>query len=128
MKKSDLKNKLNTNNLEKEDIMENLIISKELENINNNKNKNNFEIKNTTNAKKSNKNLMYKKTFLIDMFDKENKNKNKNYIQDILNEFIRRDSLIKRTYSMPDLSYKNLFITKTKDKVSLLLSRIKNLI
>ena len=116
MKKSDLKNKLNTNNLEKEDIMENLIISKELENINNNTNKNDIENKNTTNAKKSNKNLMYKKTFLIDMFDKENKNKNKNYIQDILNEFIGRDSLIKRTYSMPDLSYKNLFITKTKDE------------
>ena len=116
MKKSDLKNKLNTNNLEKEDIMENLIISKELENINNNTNKNVIENKNTANAKKSNKNLMYKKTFLIDMFDKENKNKNKNYIQDILNEFIGRDSLIKRTYSMPDLSYRNLFITKTKDE------------
>ena len=64
MKKSDLKNKLNTNNLNKEDITENLIISKELENINNNKNKNNFEIKNTTNAKKSNKHLICKKTFL----------------------------------------------------------------
>lgn len=126
MEKSDLKNKENKNNLNKEEIIDNYNIENDLKDINDNniylsniniekeKEKNGSSFISKASTKKSSKKLLNKKTFLINMFDKDNKNIN--YIHEILNEFKERNSLIQRTDSMPELSYTNLFKSTEKEE------------
>ena len=129
MENSEFKNKENHNNLKKEEIIDNYnIVVNELKNIkdfkDNNIYKSNINIekekiksslisKDLTKKKSSNK-LLNKKTFLLDIFDKEKEKIN--FIHELLNEFKGRNSLIKRACSMPELSYKDLSISKTEEE------------
>ena len=84
-------------------------------------------------SKKSNKNIMMNKNSIIEEEINQNKskiinNENKNYFKKIVNEFLGRDSLIKRTYSMPDLSYNYLLESKEDSRPdSLFLEKKSNI-
>lgn len=84
-------------------------------------------------SKKSNKNIMMNKNSIIEEEINQNKSKiindeTKNYFKKIVNEFLGRDSLIKRTYSMPDLSYNYLLESKEDSRPdSLFLEKKSNI-
>ena len=74
---------------------------------------------NDKNKKLKNKNIENK------IIEEKNENENDNYIHNILNEFLGRDSIVKRTNSMPDLSINQTLEEKKKINIIPSLSKEK---
>ena len=121
MEESNINNEVNNENFDSIEIKDNLLIANEEGFENKDKIKRMPNHSASFKSKNNKVKLVTKKTFSKNYFEEENKNNNSkkrilentiieenennnNYVKDILNEFLGRNSLIKKSYSMSDLN------------------------